>query len=413
MSDQLGEWTNVTNVEITALDDQDDERGPYRARLWWEDEDDIRAAAREIEVGPVHFVTFATGRTRPEGSGEMRWEDPRGAPVTLYRQPDRKVGLVVGDMEDAPPTHLSPEEDRGDEPLVDCMACGQEKVVQEEGDYIDRDICPDCWGPWLEEAKASAPDWVPCFHDGHDGHDIDQATLNKYLETGNPPTPFSCFWVPVTVAEWVRACCGIDPRADYPGRNVVFLDDREREGLMAPERLDEADREEIYDRARKKVEAIEPELRLIQETVGIWETWTPSGHETRLTCEGCDRKKIVDRVTTEAVGEDLTARAENWHYTRPRAPTEEPLPTRRLCPPCWADWVAAAQELAPDRVACIDDDHDGHEVDPTAITRYLEAGHPPYGFRQPCIPVTVGEWLDLCDVDPGDAALRSEEAEEG
>lgn len=106
MGDQLGEWTSVTEVEIYPEPEADENGGQYRARLRWEKEDDLRAAAHAVEVGPVHFITFATGRTRPEGAGEIRWEDPRGAPVTLHRQPDRKVQLVVGDLDDAPPTHI-------------------------------------------------------------------------------------------------------------------------------------------------------------------------------------------------------------------------------------------------------------------------------------------------------------------
>lgn len=413
MSDQLGEWTNVTNVEITALEDQDDERGTYRARLWWEDKDDIRAAARELEVGPVHFVTFATGRTRPEGSGQMRWEDPRGAPVTLYRQPDRKVQLVVGDMEDAPPTHLPLDEDRAEEDRVDCWACGQEKVVEEgEGPHPHQDVCIDCWGPWWEAALEAAPDAVPCLHEDHDGHDVDRAALDHFLETWEFPVPFSCSWVPISVPDWLMWCCEIDLVADDPGRVVTFLDERERECLVAPQRVDEADRGEVFDRVREKVEAIEPDLRLIQATVKIWDTWEPSGSEARRTCLACGREKVVDRVTTEAVGADLTGYAESWHYTRPRGPKEEPQPYRRVCPPCWQDWTAAAQELAPDRVPCVAPSHDGHDVDPAAIARDLEDGHPPLPFHRFCVPVTVREWADLCDVDPDGVGLRGEEAEE-
>lgn len=189
--------------------------------------------------------------------------------------------------------------------------------------------------------------------------------------------------------------------------DIEFLTDRERECLREPDRFDESDREEILQRVREKVETIEDDLLVVQQSTELWDSMEPPGGQARLTCMGCGREEAVDRVTAEASAKDLTGRPEGWHYTAETGAIEDPQPYRGMCPDCWGDWLEAARNLAPGRVPCLDENHTSHEVDLGAVARYLEDDHrPALVFLRVCVPVDTPTWADLVGFDPADAGLR-------
>lgn len=191
--------------------------------------------------------------------------------------------------------------------------------------------------------------------------------------------------------------------------DVEFLTDRERECLREPDRFDESDREEIFKRVREKVEVIEDDLLVLQQSTELWDTMEPAGGQARLTCTGCGRTETVDRVTAEAAAKDLTGRPEGWHYTAEAGAIEEPQPFRGVCPECWGDWSEAARELAPERVPCLDENHEPHEVDLGAVARYLDDDHRPAHTHVggPGWVRSHARWGAWVSVKPAETDLRS------